>query len=244
MKILRSIIADDEPLARERLKRLLANEACDVLAEFEDGKSLLEWLNTHPPVDVAFMDIQMPGLNGLEVLAELQDPPPVVFVTAHPAFAAQTYEFPAMDFLVKPVFAERLAKTLERARNHQIPKMIWTELRTKSIPCPRVAIKAGEGIVYIELTKLTHFEFRSGGVLAFRGSTSYPTRWMHLTEVEQAFPEAGLMRIHRNLLLRPESVIGSRRALGGRIKVTVAEGVELTASLGMTSQLKARLANG
>lgn len=243
MPPIRTVIADDEPLAAERLKRLLLESDCDVLAQFEDGNSLLDWLKNNPPLDVIFLDIQMPGLNGLEVIAELEDPPPAVFVTAHPEFAVQSYELPAIDFLLKPVFSDRLAKTLDRVRHHRIPALSRSDIATMRVPLQRVAIKAGEGTVYMDLKTLTHFEFKKGQVLAYRGSSSYLTRWMHLTDVENAFPNAGLIRIHRNLLLRPEAVIGSRPAFGGRLKVKIGNEVELTASLAASPVLKAILSH-
>ena len=88
MKTLRVALADDEPLARTRLARLLREAGCDVRAELADGPSVLAWLQEPREVDALFLDIQMPGATGLEVAAELGDCrhcPPVVFVTAQPS---------------------------------------------------------------------------------------------------------------------------------------------------------------
>ena len=85
MSPLRVALADDEPLARARLGRLLREAGCEVVREFADGASALAWIGEAPEVDALFLDIQMPGVSGLEVLAELQERrscPPVVFVTA------------------------------------------------------------------------------------------------------------------------------------------------------------------
>src|SRR5664279_2516557 len=83
MKSLNALVVDDEPLARERLSRLLREAECTVVGELGDGLALLQWLQQPYDLDVIFMDIQMPGPNGMEVLAEIPTCPPVVFVTAH-----------------------------------------------------------------------------------------------------------------------------------------------------------------
>ncbi len=89
---LRVVLADDEPLARKRLARLLRAAGCEVLAELPSSEALLAWSQAGHRADALFLDIQMPGLTGLEVLAELEDPPPVVFVTAHVQYAIQAFE--------------------------------------------------------------------------------------------------------------------------------------------------------
>lgn len=119
MKSLRVALADDEPLARARLARLLREAGCDVRAELADGPSVLAWLQEPREVDALFLDIQMPGATGLEVAAELGDCrhcPPVVFVTAHSEHAVRAFEAAAVDYIMKPISAERLAKTLARLR--------------------------------------------------------------------------------------------------------------------------------
>ncbi|HJW43520.1 MAG TPA: response regulator, partial [Geothrix sp.] len=107
MKPLKVLVVDDEPLARERLSRLLQEAGCDLIGELGDGVALLDWLKEPHEVDVIFLDIQMPGLSGLEVLAEVPDGPPVVFVTAYSSYAVRAFELAAVDYLLKPVFEDR-----------------------------------------------------------------------------------------------------------------------------------------
>jgi two-component system LytT family response regulator len=115
---LKALVADDEPLARARLRRLLAQfEALDVVADCANGGEAVEALHRHAP-DVAFLDIQMPDLDGFGVLETLprERRPHVVFVTAFSEHAVRAFEARAVDYLLKPVSAERLRQALERVR--------------------------------------------------------------------------------------------------------------------------------
>jgi DNA-binding LytR/AlgR family response regulator len=241
MTQLQVALADDEPLARERLGRLLLDEHCVVKAVLCNGLEVLNWVQANPPVDVLFLDIQMPAFNGLETVAELVNPPPVVFVTAHPEFAVQGYEVSALDFLVKPVFPERVQKTLARIRNNQVPRLSKADLMTIRASLFKVTVKAGSGLLHIDLHTFTHFELEVTHVYACRGAERFLTRWHHLADVERSFPEARLLRIHRNILLRAESVIGTRRTFSGGLRVRVLGGHELMGSASMGRDLRARL---
>ncbi len=238
-------LADDEPIALNRLGRLLREAGCEVLKEAQDGRELLEWMEQEKPsLDALFLDIAMPSLSGLEVLAELETPPPIVFVTANAEHAVQAFEHAAMDYLVKPVTAERLAKTLQRLQGDQVPRRSGAELKAM-LPAPsgqiRFPVKAGEGKLLLELKRVSHFEVVDQVVWAHAGKQKYRTTWVSLTEVEDAFPQAGLMRIQRHLLLRPEAVIGIRSLPSGRRAVLVSDGLELEASRSAAHSLKQRL---
>lgn len=242
--MLKVALADDEPLARARLGRLLREAGCEVLAELEDGAALLAWLRSAPHLDGLFLDIQMPGATGLEVVAELadfQNPPPVVFVTAFSDHAVRAFETAAVDYVLKPVVAERLGKTLDRLAKREVPRRSGAELAT--LTGSRFPVKAGEGVVFLDLKRTTHFEVEDEVVWAWvPGKEGRPSRhrtsWTTLAEVEQAFPQAGLQRIQRHLLLRPEAVLGFKPLDGGRGSVRLAEGLDLEVSRTATPKLK------
>lgn len=248
MNALRVALADDEPLARARLGRLLREAGCEVAAELPDGPSLLAWLKEGHDMDALFLDIQMPGLSGLEVMAELadtQDCPPVVFVTAFSEHAVRAFEAEAVDYILKPISAERLEKTLARFRQGSVRRRSAGELKSLLSGQPRFPVKAGEGHVFLELKRTTHFEVEEEVVYAHTAAQGKPQRfrtdWTSLAEVEEAFPSAGLVRIQRHLLLRPEAVLGLRPLDGGRAAVRVAEGVDLEVSRSVTPKLKEML---
>lgn len=233
MKVLKVALADDEPLARARLARLLREAGCEVTAELEDGSAVLAWLQNAPAVDALFLDIQMPGATGLEVMAELPERLPVVFVTAHAEHAVRAFEAAAVDYVLKPVSAERLAKSLARLRDQPAPAS------AAPIHAPgRYPAKAGEGHVFLELRRTSHFEVEDEVVWAWCGGSRFRTGWSTLAEVELVFPASGLLRIQRHLLLRPEAVLGLRPLEGGRAAVRIAEGLELETSRTATPRLK------
>jgi DNA-binding LytR/AlgR family response regulator len=238
MERLKALVVDDEPLARERLSRLLQEAGCTVVGELGDGLALLHWLHQPYDVDVIFLDIQMPGPNGMEVLAEVPTRPPVVFVTAHSTYAVRAFELAAVDYLLKPVFEDRLAKCLQRLRDQLVRPLTPTELKTLLPPPVRFPIRVEDGEIFMELELITHFELENDRVWACRGLNRYVTRWTALSEVEQAFPDDGLLRIQRHLLLRPRMVKGIRPTTVGRIKVMIAPKVELTVSRAMTPRTR------
>ena len=236
MSTLKVALADDEPLARARLGRLLREAGCEVLAELEDGPALLAWLKDAPHLDALFLDIQMPGATGLEVVAELEAPPPIIFVTAYAEHAVRAFEAAAVDYVLKPVAPERLAKSLERLSRREVPRRTSSELA--GLISTRFPVKAGEGHVFLDLRKTTHFEVEEEVVWAWSGGQKYRTPWTTLAEVEGLHPTAGLLRIQRHLLLRPEAALAFKPLEGGRGSVRVGEGIDLEVSRTVTPRLK------
>lgn len=249
MKPLRIAVVDDEPLARERLSRLLVECDCEVIAELEDTPGLLAWLRSGNRPDALFLDVQMPGGTGLEALAELADPPPVVFITAFSDHAVRAFEAEAVDYILKPVFKDRLLKAVQRLRAHLRAPASPVDSATVQVPLPgaagtRIAVKAGSGHLLLDLRKVTHFELEEDVIWVWSGGKRFRGPWESIVEVLEAFPAAGLMRIQRNLLLRPETVVGIRSLPGGRVAVRTAEGLELEVSRTMTPAMKEHLGLG
>src|SRR5262249_55474750 len=116
---LRAIIADDEPLARERVRSLLSGESdIEILAECSNGKEAVLMIQRHRP-ELLFLDIQMPRMNGFDVLEALtpEEMPVVIFTTAHDEHAIRAFEVNALDYLLKPCTEERFKKAVQRARD-------------------------------------------------------------------------------------------------------------------------------
>jgi two-component system LytT family response regulator/two-component system response regulator AlgR len=237
LKPLRVALAEDEPLNLKRLARLLEDCGCTVAGQFRDAAGLRTWLDGGGKADALFLDVQMPGEDGLSLARSLDAALPVVFVTAHKDHAMDAFEAEAQDFLLKPVTTERLVRALDRVRR-RLAHLVPPEKRPT-----RYAIQAGEGLLFLELARTTHFEVKDETVWAFAGER-FKTVWRSLGEVEAHFPDAGLMRIQRHLLLRPEAVQGLRPAGNGRVFVRLPGGVELEASRGTTPRLKERLGLG
>ena len=202
MKIL---IADDEPLARERLTRLLQNlPHCTVLQPCaENGHEALE-LVEHLKPDVLLLDIGMPGLDGLQVaaqLCQLSDAPAVIFCTAHDDYALQAFEVSAIGYLVKPVRAEQLQAALEKAQRLNRVQLAALSRAPNQLNSARshLSARTHKGI---ELIPLEH-------VIHFLADNKYVTlRHLHgetllddsLKSLEDEFGER-FVRIHRNALV-------------------------------------------
>jgi len=239
MRPLRVALAEDEPANLRRLVRLLTDCGCEILAAFGNGLELEEWLAAGPAVDALFLDVQMPELDGLSLRASIRPELPVVFVTAHAEHAVDAFTLDAVDFLLKPVTTERLVKSLARIRRslaqqgdpgHEAPE------------AARYPVTSEGELVFLELSRTDYFEVAAQGVWACAEGLRHRTRWHSLGEVEASFPEAGLVRIHRHLLIRPGAVRSLRSSGGGnRVLVRMASGAELEASRGATLKLKTRL---
>lgn len=205
--------------------------------------ALVEWLRQGEKVDVIFLDIQMPGLSGMEALAEATTYPPVVFVTAYSEYAVRPFELAAQDYLSMPVFADRLAKCLDRLRCALVRRLSPAKVKALLPPRPRFPVKAGAGEVFMELESITHFELDNEHVIACRGQNHQSTRWSTLSEVVQAFPDDGMLRIQRHLLLRPNMELGIHPDVIGRIRVMLTQGTQLPVSRARTPSLRELLRN-
>ena len=240
--MLRVVLVEDEPLARVRLARLLRGAGCEVLDELETGHALMAWLAEGHRLDALFLDIRLPGPSGIEVLAELPKGLPVVFVTGNADNAVAAFEHAAVDYLVKPVTPERLARTLARLQ----PAVGKSDAARAPEPGPAAAslrfpVKAGDGKLLLDLRKVAFFEVVDQVVWALAGGKRCRTAWTSLSEVEAAFPQMEFLRLQRHLMIRPESVIGLRTLSTGRRMVMLTEGVELEASRSAAHHLKERL---
>ena len=216
--MLRVFIADDEAPARERLKELLADLATEVPTEVagEAGNGL-ETLERLPAsgAQVLLLDIEMPGMRGLEVarhLAGLESAPGVVFVTAHDRHAVEAFELNALDYLMKPVRAERLAAALKKAGSEGPPAR------------ERLAQAATQAREYLSVTerhRIVLVPVRE--IVYLRAEMKYVTlrtrAGEHLIEeslvaLEREFAQV-FVRVHRNCLVAREAVRGFERAVGG-----------------------------
>ncbi len=216
--------------------------------EFEQGVELIEWLGHHPDLDALFLDIQLPNLNGFEVLAEIQNPPAVVFVTASTDQAVQAFAVRATDYLVKPIYADRLQDTLDRIAQRRETPSIHSALPSP-MPEPktgapsRITVKAGEGKLFLELRRISHFTIDREVVWAWSAGKQFKTLWTCAREVEESLSGTELVKVQRNVLLRPEAVLGFRPLLGGRLCLRMSDGVEVEVSRNATPLMRERLGN-
>jgi len=144
-----------------------------------------------------------------------------------------------VDYLLKPITASRLGRALDRILARR-PRMAPARSPEPHPSVHRFPVQAGAGVVLVDLAKTTHFEVENEVVWAHAGGR-LRTTWTSLAEVESAFAGAGLLRIHRHLLVRPDAVIGLKPAPGGRAILRLQGGLEIEASRGGAPRLRERL---
>lgn len=224
---MRVVIADDEPLARERLRGLLAEQVgVEVVAEAADGQHALHACAEHHP-DLVLLDIAMPGIDGLEAarhLAAFEPRPAVVFCTAYDAHALSAFEAEAIDYLVKPVRAERLAAALERVRTFAAGRERTTATATagtslrRSHLCAR--LRGSLRLIPIEDVHYLQAEEKYVVVHHARGEDLIEES---LKSLEDEFGER-FVRIHRNCLVARHEIVELRRAADGHVQAVLRHG--------------------
>jgi two-component system response regulator AlgR len=227
------LIADDEPMARERLRALLAEHAdMTLVAEAGDGTAALDACAVHTP-DVVLLDIAMPGMDGLEAarhLATFDPRPAVVFCTAYDEHALSAFDAAAVDYLVKPIRRERLATALDRARTFVAGRAPRSEDvlpadgstngsgKRRSHLCAR--LRGSLRLIAIEDIRYLQAEEKYVVVHHARGEDLIEES---LKSLEHEF--AGhFVRIHRNCLVSREELVELRRASDGRIEAVLRHG--------------------
>ena len=206
-KTIRCILIDDEPLALEVLKSHLSqHQNLEIIGTFSNGLDALEWLNANS-VDVVFTDINMPGISGLD-LVKNQYPAPhaVIFTTAHPNYAADAFEFEALDYLLKPVQADELVKAVERFKVKRIYAPAGEELyrnflQNVSARQKRLALPGVNDIKYVELEDIIRLQAERNYTRFFFADGKEFLSAKTLKEYEEMLNDAGFVRVHRTHLV-------------------------------------------
>lgn len=207
---LRVLIADDEEVARRRLVRLLALIPDTELAgECRDGAEVLRHLAGQQPVDVVLLDVQMPGLGGLEAIAMLGEPAPyVIFCTAHAEHAVRAFDVGAIDYLLKPIEAARLHKALERARSQEAVRRFRDETRLHLARprLDRLAIPTRDGIVLLDPNEIIHAVL-DGELVTVHARRGEYLSDLSLQQLQDRLPEDRFARVHRRALVNLAEVV-------------------------------------
>ncbi len=212
---LRVFIVDDEAPARARMKALLADIAADLpnrlVGEAANGIEALERLAT-TPVDVALVDIRMPQMDGIELarhLAGAENAPAVVFTTAYDQYAVQAFELNAIDYLVKPVRAQRLAAALEKARR-AAPPAREALARLAAEPRRHLSVAERGRILLVSVADILYLKAELKYVTARTREREHLLD-ESLTHLEQEFA-LRFVRVHRNCLVAREAIAGFERS--------------------------------
>jgi two-component system LytT family response regulator len=255
--LLRAYLVDDEPLALKRLSRLLrASGGVEVAGSSTDPAEALEFL-TREDVDLLFLDIQMPGMNGFELLAKLETRPMVIFTTAYDKYALQAFEVNSIDYLLKPVEPHQLDRALAKFTalrdsansvevRAQLQRLV-SKLAGELAPTPKESVerltsRVGDRVLFIDLERITHFFSEAKQTYAAADAKRYVVDHT-ITELEQKLAPKGFARIHRATLVNLSLVDELYRWFGGRMVVRMKDKArtELTVSRDNVKSLKDRL---
>ncbi|HEV8393521.1 MAG TPA: LytTR family DNA-binding domain-containing protein [Vicinamibacterales bacterium] len=250
--MLRAYIVDDERLAVERLNRLLsATEQVVVAGSTTDPEAALDYLSAHPgEVDVLFLDIQMPGLTGFELLERLDRPPMVVFTTAYDRYALDAFDVSSVDYLLKPIEPERLDRCLqklERMAGAQATdvRALARELASQLAPgrrLERIASRVGERTTILDVAKVTHFSAKDKLTYAWVQGREHVVDGS-LGDLESRLDPRRFVRVHRSAIVNVSFVQELHPAVDGGLVVRLKgePALELPVARDRVRDLKDRL---
>ena len=231
----KALIADDEPAARRGVRQLLASfPEFTVAGECRNGAEVLAALDTSSP-DVVFLDIQMPGVDGFEVIKQrsIERMPAVVFLTAFDQFAIQAFETEALDYLVKPVSEERFATTMKRLLRRLQSKSGLSRDET-------IVVTTSRGATVLHLNEIDWIEAAGNYSQLWVGTRSYFLR-ESLQLLEQRVQKHGFVRAHRRALVRLDGVKQLMRTRAGGLIAVLASGVRVPVSRRRSASFTAAL---
>lgn len=240
--MIRAVIADDEPLAQQRIARLLTGEAdIQVVAVCGNGIETLEAIRTHSP-DLIFLDVQMPELDGIGVLREIgpQNFPVAIFTTAYDNYALQAFEANALDYLLKPFDETRFRRAVDRARNHiantkrrELTDRLLALLDEVNVPqqngSDRLIIKSAGRVVFIKTAEIDWVEAAANYVRIHSGTETYLMRET-MNAFESRLDTSKFIRIHRSIIVNIEKIKELQPCNSGEYIVVLRNGKELSLS--------------
>lgn len=241
---IRTIIVDDEPLARERIASMLRGEDdVEVVAECGDGKSAVATVKKQKP-DLVFLDVQMPGMDGFEVLRQLGtgELPIVIFVTAYDQHALKAFEVHALDYLLKPFKQSRFKETIERARkavrnradgrvSDQLLQLLRQEKPAREF-LTRIVVKAGERTLFVKTDRIDYAESAGNYVVLHAGKENHVIRET-LTALEEKLDPKKFIRINRSTLVNLDQIRELQPLFKGEHVVILHDGKQLPLTRGV-----------
>ncbi len=249
---MRTVVVDDEPLAREGLRLMLASHAdVAVVGEAGNGSDALALVSELRP-DLLLVDVQMPEISGLEMAAELPADlsPALVFVTAHDVYALRAFEVHALDYVLKPVDDDRLRVALDRARTRLAQLGAWQQREqirgalatfksdaSGSWPADRLVIRDGDRVVFLEADQIDWIEAADYYVEIHVGPTAYLHRET-MQHLALALDPERFVRIHRSRLVNRGRIRVLRTRGRGHLTVILADGTELRVARSCRAMLR------
>jgi two-component system LytT family response regulator len=209
---IRTLVIDDEPLARRSIVRLLAeDDTMQLLGECGDGASAVDAIRHHRP-DLIFLDVQMPEMSGIDVVNAVENhtAPAIVFVTAYERYAVQAFDIEALDYLVKPFSRERFFQTLERAKRHFAARADGNAsadvlravelLRRSPDYLRRLSVPLDEHLILLDVADIDWIEANRNSVRLHVGKDVYTLR-QTMTHLASRLDPSVFLRVHRSAMV-------------------------------------------
>ncbi len=247
---IRTLIADDEPLARERLRMLLAAEDwIELVGDASDGVQAIDAIQRLRP-ELVFLDIQMPGATGFEVIESIgaDQMPFVVFVTAYDQYALKAFEAHALDYILKPFDQERFERALQKARGtiqrqkegdiSERLRSLLEELRPRPRYVDRLVVRSGARITFLRTEEVEWVDAEGNYVRLHVGKKSYLLRET-MSGIEAKLDPERFIRIHRSTIVSIERIKSLETLFQGEYVVHLEDGTKLTSSRGYRDRLHA-----
>jgi len=232
---IRTVVVDDEPLARSSLRVLLGRDPeIELVSECGSGKEALREIRARKP-ELVFLDVQMPECDGFDVLEQLGKdlPPALVFVTAYDQYALRAFEAGALDYLLKPFDNARFARALERAKER-------IALKDAPRKIERLAIKNAGEMLFLKISEIDWIEAADYYVCLHAGARTHLLR-RSMNEVEEELGTGAFCRIHRSAIVNLERVRRLEVSEEGGTDVVLGNGTRLRLSRRYKRQLQGRL---
>ena len=219
-KTWKTLIIDDERLARQRLVRLLRPyEQIDIIGEAVNGQDGLEKIEKLKP-ELIFLDIEMPVFNGFEMLSQLEHQPKVVFTTAYDQYAIKAFEEDSIDYLLKPVERNRLEKTIEklqRTQHQPVPDLplqaLIEQLHIKN-DIKTLTVKIGDKILLIKLDRIIYIEAEEKYVFLHTAECKKHLTDYTISSLEAKLPEV-FVCVHRSIIINSDHIKEIRKGFNG-----------------------------
>jgi two-component system, LytTR family, response regulator len=234
MKTIRTLIIDDERLAREELKSLLKPfDEIDIIGEAKNGEEGIQKIKELSP-DLLFLDISMPGLNGFEMLKQLDEIPKVIFVTAFDEFALKAFDFNALDYVLKPVDPKRLADALQKVDQKDDDfsssvELTFTRKDRMLTLTDSVFIKDGEKCWFVQLDKIRLLE-SDGNYVKVYFDTSRPMLLRSLNSFEERLDSEYFFRANRKFIINLKYIHSIENWFNGGLMIELSSGEKIEIS--------------
>jgi two-component system, LytTR family, response regulator len=249
---IRTMVVDDEPMARERIVGLLQQEKdIELVGECADGQQAVNAIQAHHP-DLVFLDVQMPVCDGFGVIEQVgaEHMPPVVFVTAYDEYALKAFEVHAIDYLLKPFGRDRFQQTLQHAREHLERRRagdlgrrllaLVQDLKPEPQKLDRLVVKSGGRVFFLRTDELDWIEAAGNYVRLHLGEDSHLFRET-MNNMESRLDARRFVRIHRSRIVNTDRIKELQPWFNGEYVVVLQNGTRLTLSRGYREKLQERL---